>query len=91
VASGRDREAIGWFAGIGWARDAPEVVFLAHANRRLGEIYERLGDVDRAVYSHGRFVARWRNADVAHQSEVAAVHQKLDQARTRLAKRTPMQ
>jgi tetratricopeptide (TPR) repeat protein len=50
---------------------------LGPALRRAGELYEARGDRHRAVESYQKFVALWRDADPALQSQVADVRTRL--------------
>ena len=74
---GRDREALGWYAGLGWSIAPAEWVFLAQTNLAQGELYERLGEPERARYHYGRFIARWENADSIQQPLVRDVRRRL--------------
>ena len=75
---GRDREALGWYASFAYRIDTPEWVFLAGTSLRQGELYERLGEPTRAAYHYRRFLARWQNADPAHQPLVQDVRRRVD-------------
>jgi len=68
---GRYQEALGWY----WfaVLPGPECVFQAPAYLRSAEIYEKLGDRDRALEYYRRFVTRWRNADASYQPLVREV------------------
>ena len=62
AAAGRDQEAILWFNtfATGSSRD---LIYLAPSHLRRGEIYERLGDADRAAEHYERFIELWRDCD----------------------------
>ncbi len=45
--------------------------------RRLGELYERAGDSDRALLHYGRFVELWRDADPELQPQVRQVQERM--------------
>lgn len=74
---GREDEALGWFHSIA-ERAAYELVYLAPAHLRQGEIYDRRGDRNRAARHYERFVELWGEADPELQPAV-------EQARKRLA------
>jgi hypothetical protein len=45
---------------------------------RLGELHEQLGNNDEAIYSYGRVVERWKNADVILQPKVTEARGRID-------------
>ena len=55
----------------------PDEYGLARAHRRLGELYEAKGDVNRAKRHYATFVELWKNADPELQPKVAAVRARL--------------
>lgn len=70
---GRDREAIGWYAGRGWSFFSPSGYFWRRRIWRKAKVNERLGEPERAGYHYGRFIARWENADSIQQPLVRDV------------------
>ena len=58
---GRGPEAIGWYESLGEARN--DVLFLAPAQLRLGQLYEEQGDFARAAVAYGTAVAAWRDCE----------------------------
>ena len=74
---GKDDEALGWLRSIA-ERASYELVYLAPAQLRQAEIYDRRGDRDEAVKHYRRFIQLWQNADPELQPVV-------DGARKRLA------
>ena len=59
---GRYDEALRWFSTFqGHARH--DVVFLAPSHLKRGEIYERLGDREKAALHYRRFVVLWSDCD----------------------------
>jgi hypothetical protein len=81
-ALGRDREAIGWYAGFPWAADAPERglldrVYEAPMNLWRGGIHHRLGEVDDARWHYHRFVELWRDADPALRPLIEVAERRL--------------
>jgi tetratricopeptide (TPR) repeat protein len=73
---GRDDEAIPWYANI--AQVAPfEVAHRSIAYLRLGEIYDRKGDRERAADWYRKFVDLWSGADPELQPQVEAAERGL--------------
>jgi DNA-binding SARP family transcriptional activator len=62
AALGRQDEALGWYASFA-QRSLDEVVYLAPAELRQAEIYERRGERGRAVLHYRRFVDLWQAPD----------------------------
>lgn len=58
----RDGEALGWYASR-VDLFLNEVIYLAPAHLRQGEIHERLGNVAKAVEHYSRFVELWKDCD----------------------------
>ena len=50
---------------------------LAHALRRLGELYEEAGDTESALLYYAQFVELWENADAELQPQVDEVRAKV--------------
>ena len=67
-ALGRDREALPWYESLMSAYDLP---WLAPSHVRMGEIHERLGDRERAVFHYRRALALWSGADPEFRPLVA--------------------
>lgn len=59
---GRDAEAADWYRTIA-ERATYELVYVAAANWRLGQIYERAGDRARAATAYRTVVRLWQDAD----------------------------
>ena len=74
---GKDDEALGWLRSIA-ERASYELVYLAPAQLRQAEIYDRRGDRGEAVKHYRRFIQLWQNAEPELQPVV-------DGARKRLA------
>lgn len=83
AATGRDREALGWYSPLPWID--PIFVFRAWASLRQGEIYERLDEPERAIHYYERFVARWEHSDPEHQPLVRDVRRRLKRLEESLA------
>jgi tetratricopeptide (TPR) repeat protein len=59
-ALGREADALPWYESFGITYDLP---WVAPAHLRSGEIHERLGNAERAVFHYGRFVDLWKACD----------------------------
>ncbi len=58
----RDREALAWYASR-VDLFVNEVIYLAPAHLRQGEIYERFGNPKMAIQHYSRFVELWKDCD----------------------------
>jgi hypothetical protein len=72
-ALGRDRDALPWYRSL-----SSEWLFVAAINFRQGQIYQRLGDSERARFFYGRFIRLWKRCDPTLQAS-------LDQAQQAMA------
>jgi tetratricopeptide (TPR) repeat protein len=77
---GRDREALDWLE-FGFADTPAEAAYLAPLHRLQGELYERLGDSERAGENYQRFLRFWSHCDPSLQPLVAETRSRM----TRLA------
>lgn len=75
-AQGRDEEALGWYASLGWASQS-DIVYLGPALLRSAEIYERLGEREQATTHYRRFITRWRYCDPEMRPLVAGAERSL--------------
>lgn len=76
-AAGRDAEALGWYKGI--AEIFPyDVVYLALAHLRQGEIYEKLAERDKATEHYGHFVRLWKECDPELRPMVAEAERRIE-------------
>lgn len=80
---GRFEEALGWYDAFGTKLWGTEYVYRAPLQLRMGEIYERLRQPERAIAHYKRFIAAWRDADAEYQPLVRDVLSRL----TRLQRR----
>ena len=62
-----------------YLRHAPRIDGIARArtHKRLGELYESRGDLQRALSHYAAFLALWRNADPELQPQVADVRRRV--------------
>jgi len=75
-ALGRHDEALLWYDVAGH-QTFHDIVYLAPAHFRRGELYEQLGERDKAVQHYRRFVDLWKNCDEELRPQVEAAKQKL--------------
>ena len=77
---GRDEEALGWFASFpgGGGGGTLDYTYLAYTHLRRGQLYERLGDSEKAVDHYSKFLDMWADAEPELQPLV-------EQARERVA------
>lgn len=80
LALGSDDEALRWL-GNGFDATENEMEFRAQASLRLGDIYERKGERQKAIDAYARFVRLWAGCDQRLRPAV-------DDARARLARLT---
>jgi len=73
---GRVDEAIGWYRSIA-ERSSYELVYLAPAQLRLGQIYDERGDADQAISHYRRFRELWRNPEPELQPLVIQAERRL--------------
>jgi len=69
---GREKEATGWYASIA-ERASYELIYLAPAERRLGQMAEAAGDRTTAARHYRRFAELWGDADPELRSTVEDV------------------
>ena len=62
-------------------RFATDADYLAGAYKRLGELYEAKGDLQKAAEYYGKFIALWKDADPDLQPKVAEVRLRLARMR----------
>ncbi len=69
VAANRQQEALRWYSSF---REASlyDLVYLAPSHLRRAEIYERLGEREKAALHYRRFVELWSDADPELRSMV---------------------
>jgi tetratricopeptide (TPR) repeat protein len=80
LALGNDDEALRWLDN-GFDATPEEMVYRAQVSLRLGDIYERKGERQRAIDEYARFVRLWTGCD-------ARLRPAVEDARARLARLT---
>ncbi|MGD2215302.1 MAG: BTAD domain-containing putative transcriptional regulator [Gemmatimonadales bacterium] len=81
---GRYHEARDWYEGFGII-DAYDHTLLAPARLRLGNIYERLDDPEKAASHYNRFLQRWKDCDPELRPQVEAAKRVLERLATERA------
>jgi len=76
AAQGRNEEALPWYASF---RSHYDLLYMAPAHFRQGQIYQRLGNGERALFHYGRFLALWKDCDpelrpLVRQAQDAVAH-----------------
>ena len=71
----RYEEALRWYETLGKRAMGP--MYLAPSHLRQAEIYERLGEREKAVHHHARFIELWQDADPELQPQVEAARRAL--------------
>lgn len=76
---GRYRDALPWFESLNpGVEDDFMWLYFAPAQRRIAEIYERVGDPSRAAEHYRRFLELWRDADPALRPTVLEARRRMD-------------
>ena len=73
---GRYQEALDLYA-FGAEGRYPGVALLAPSHRYRGEIYEAIGNTEKALWHYGAFVELWREADPEYQPRVQEVRDRM--------------
>jgi len=73
-ALGRNEEALDWYLSFPAGFDEP---WVAPAHLRAAQIYQRLGNRDRAAFHYTRFIRLWKDADHEFQPTVAQAREAL--------------
>jgi DNA-binding SARP family transcriptional activator len=74
-ALGRDEEALQWYGSFPSAVD--DLMYLAPSHLRRGQIYERVGDRERAIAHYTRFIRLWKDCDPEFRPLVVEAEQAL--------------
>jgi len=75
AALGRHEEAVHWLAAFGMDGERS---YMGSRHFRLAEIYEELGNREKAAYHCSRFIAYWKDADPELQPRVEAARRALE-------------
>ncbi|UCC84725.1 MAG: hypothetical protein JSW46_07335 [Gemmatimonadota bacterium] len=75
---GRIHEARDWYEGFAVGGELLDQAFTAPARFRLGDIYERLGDPERAASHYNRFLQRWQDCDPELRPQLEAAQRALE-------------
>lgn len=79
---GRHSEALRWYATLG--ESSPyELVYLAPAHLRQGQIHEQAGDWPLAAHHYARFARLWKHADESLRGSVADARSRAEALRAR--------
>ncbi len=79
-AAGRSEEALRWFASLGQTT-LHALPYLAPSHLRRAQIYERLGEKEKAAHHYNRFITLWGDCE-------AELRPLVDEAQVRLAQLT---
>ena len=69
--AGRHKEALRWYSSFA-QHSIFDLIYLAPSHLRRAEIYEQVGDRERAALHYKRFIELWKNADPELQPRVEA-------------------
>jgi tetratricopeptide (TPR) repeat protein/predicted Ser/Thr protein kinase len=78
---GQHDEALRWYSSLGQAA-FEDIVYEAPKHLRMGEIYERLGNDEKAIEHYARFVDLWKDCDPEFRSLVDDAESRLAQLRS---------
>lgn len=74
---GRYNEALEWYEHL--TQISPfELIYLPISHMRRGEIYERLGDIEKAKSHYSQFIELWKNCDPEFRSMVDVAEKQLN-------------
>ncbi len=71
AALNSDQEALRWYSSFGEG-SVYDLIYLAPSHLRRGEIYERLGEREKAALHYKRFIELWKDGDPVLQPRVEA-------------------
>jgi DNA-binding SARP family transcriptional activator/TolB-like protein len=80
--AGRLRNAIDWYAGLGFLI-TEDLMYLAPSRLRMAELYERLGEGELALREYQRVLHLWRDCDPELRPTVEDVRRRIRRLRTR--------
>ena len=82
---GREREALDWYLNL--SSTSPfEVVYVPISYLRRGEIYDKLGDYEKAIPHYNRFVEYWQDCDPELRPILDKAKKRIDEIETLVKK-----
>ena len=76
-AVGRDQDALPWYTSLEESM-LYDRVYLAPSHLRRAEIYEKLGNRDKAIFHYSRFLELWKDCDDELRPQVAEAEKRLE-------------
>ena len=76
-AVGREQEALPWYTSLEESM-LYDRVYLAPSHLRRAEIYEKLGDREKAIFHYSRFLELWKDCDDAFKPQLAEAEKRLE-------------
>jgi tetratricopeptide (TPR) repeat protein len=76
-AVGRDQDALPWYTSLEESM-LYDRVYLAPSHLRRAEIYEKLGDREKAIFHYSRFLALWADCDEPLRPLLAEAKERLE-------------
>jgi hypothetical protein len=80
--AGREHEALRWYGTIG--SDLFEAIYVAPKHLRMGQIYSKIGDIEKAEFHYRRFLNLWSGCDSEFRPLVEEARRGLEEAKARL-------
>lgn len=74
----RDEEAAGWYGSYGWST-VDDYIYFAPSHIRRADIFERLGQPEKAIEHYRKFIALWQDCDPVLRPRVLAAQTRLNQ------------
>ncbi|RMF60753.1 MAG: hypothetical protein D6743_14550 [Calditrichaeota bacterium] len=74
---GRYEEALRWYQSLGIGR-AFEFVYLPVSHFKQAEVYEKLGQNEKAIENYGKFIEMWKDCDPELRSVVVEAEKSLE-------------
>jgi tetratricopeptide (TPR) repeat protein len=76
-AVGRDQDALPWYASLEESM-VYDRVYLGPSHLRRAEIYEKLGNRDKAIFHYSRFLELWKDCDDELRPQAAEAEKRLE-------------
>jgi class 3 adenylate cyclase/tetratricopeptide (TPR) repeat protein len=80
-AVGRDQDAMPWYRSLEESM-IYDRAYLAPSHLRRAEIYEKLGDRDKAVFHYSRFLETWKDCDAELRGRVTEAAARLERLKS---------